>query len=110
MTNPDDFCDFHCIDPDTGATLEWEWIGEGDDGNYDPKDPEDTPRLRANLQVPWREEVFSYCTLATPDAPKVKLQKLAKDLFSQLNSGTSPKRPMEYWTWDTATAPQGETA
>jgi hypothetical protein len=93
--------------------LEWEWIGEGDLGNYDPKDPDDTPRLRATLKVDGKQVVDgSYCTLASPHTPKVELEASAMSLLRDVGGHETTKglyenevhvngakRKMEAWTW-----------
>jgi hypothetical protein len=94
-------------------TLEWEYIGEGTCGEYDPKDNEDIPLLRANLYYKNREcEDGSYCTLAPISTPKAGLIKAAHELFEKLEKpdlralnkfGVEQlpfnDRAMQLWTW-----------
>lgn len=89
-------------------TLVWEWIGEGESGDYDPDDPDDVPRLRASLYI-GETQVDSYCTLATPKATAEQLTVMAHDLFCDLPSNpivvgeyvSGVKGPMSRWTWRT---------
>lgn len=92
-------------------TLEWEDIGEGYSGDYDPNDPNDKPLLRATMLFD-NEPVDSgsYCTLAPAKTPPARLEVCSRDLFAQLERGDG-KMPatadgfrrgaMEEWTWRT---------
>jgi len=93
--------------------IEWEWIGEGNFGDYDEKDPNDMPRLRANLKVDGRMvRDGSYCTLASIYTPRTELETSAMELLlavSTLSSGPvlfdgeiqveGTKNVMQKWTW-----------
>ena len=108
----DAWTDFTVGDP-TGLHLVWEYIGEGNEGDYNEDDPEDTPRLRASL---YRGEDAmddaSYCTLATPATPKAELEASAKALLSSVDVMESYRegwrlkngRVMEGWTWENYSA------
>lgn len=71
--------------------LEWEWIGDGDGGKYNPEDPSDMPRLRAGLRVDGRAvRNGSHCTLASIYTPTTELETSAMELLlsvSTLSSG-----------------------
>lgn len=91
--------------------LEWEWIGEGDSSDYNPGDPNDTPRLRATLFHESSDEPVengSYCTWANTDATFVELTLLSKILFARLVVDDVPERAMQEWTWQTK--PEGAVA
>jgi len=100
------FTEFVVTDEDEKYRLVWEWIGEGDSGDYDSRNPEDTPYLRANLEM-WedgeKEDTLSYCTMAPTDTPKSELLRMAHALFVSLNDdeGRSKRRVMERWTHET---------
>jgi hypothetical protein len=110
MTNKealDKWADFEVVDPYGGLALAWEYIGEGDSGDYDEEDPEDTPRLRASLYLgDTQVDDGSYCTLATPATPKQELIEQARSLIHSvdLEDHDGPPRlknrhDMERWTW-----------
>ena len=93
--------------------LEWEWIGEGNQGDYDPEDPEDVPRLRATLKVDGKRVTDgSYCTLASTTTPRKELEESAAKFLEDISSATVESGPyedevrvcglkhnMEAWTW-----------
>jgi len=95
--------------------LEYEDIGEGLCGEYNPEDPSDIPLLRADLYTTDSfygdhdygpvEKHFavrdcSYCTLAKVGTSEYELAKAAHELFDELGDNPgSPKRIMERWTW-----------
>lgn len=87
--------------------LVWDWIGEGNSGDFDPNDPDDKPLLRADV---WfvnpdgsvlEPQDSSYCTLATPWVSKEELFAGAMDLLTNLPEKFEDwsSRPMEQWTW-----------
>jgi hypothetical protein len=90
-------------------SLEWEWIGEGDDGDYDDSNKDDSPRLRADLC--YEGDVVddgSYCTLAKPGDPPEHIEAVSHDLLNAVTAcGHTPeagrfyKKLMEEWTWKT---------
>jgi hypothetical protein len=96
--------------------IEWEFIGEGMSGEYDPMDNEDVALLRANLL--YRDkycEDGSYCTVASTTTPHKLLEDSSRALVWALNqegqiSGCVDygkaidypivnKRIMQEWTW-----------
>lgn len=84
--------------------LEWVYIGEGMDGEYDCTNPDDKPLLRADLYGD--DEMLdsgSYCTGAHLRTPVEDLEVMSKDLFRDLpdNPAHFSKRVMEMWTWRT---------
>lgn len=107
--------------------LEWEYIGEGDQEEYNEEDPDDTPYYRATLfytpdlpVVPTSKyfsvERGSYCTYTPTSTPVKVIQMLSSLLFHALpekldldeseehyeNEGVSlPSRVMERWLWTT---------
>ena len=101
------FTEFVVTDKDEKYRLVWEWIGEGNSGDYDSCDPEDVPFLRANLEL-WEDgekgeegDDLSYCTLAPTNTPKSELLRMACELFSYLHEGRTPRGVMERWTHET---------
>jgi len=85
--------------------LEWEWIGEGLNGDYE-KAPEanDMAMLRATLLIKGIKEQVengSYCTLAYLGTPPEELRQMSRDLFTSLDGHDSVKRTMQEWTWRT---------
>jgi len=103
----DEWRDFEVGDPG-GLHLVWEYIGEGNEGDYDEDDPDDVPRLRASLyQGEDAIDDASYCTLATPTVNKEKLTEEAERLLSSVSVVESFRegyrlkntRVMEAWTW-----------
>jgi hypothetical protein len=88
--------------------FEFEDIGEGWEGDYDPSDPEDTPLLRFYLR--WKKDGewqdvpdCSYCTrLPTSTSPEV-LEKIANEALDRVEEaarqGESLKRLCERLSW-----------
>ena len=85
--------------------LEWEDIGEGMDGDYDPNDPADIPLLRTYLYRLDEEfeyhEILSYCTLAPVDTPICELTRMSKLLLDSIHDIQvyRVRTPYEKWTW-----------
>ena len=96
--------------------VEWEYIGEGSEGDYNWEDPDDYPHLRANLS--WKGKPCidgSYCTQAATTTPRAALNQAAKILIKLVKKagGTQlhgedprkmseisfPDRVMQAWTW-----------
>lgn len=104
-----------------GWTLEWEWIGEGNCGDFNPDDPEDKQRLRATLWVDGkRVSEGSYCTLATTSTPRKELEEGAMRLLNSVSHlpvkpgifadevhVSGAKRIMQEWTWRKYTQEEG---
>lgn len=90
-----------------GVKVLWTYTGEGVDGDYDPEDPKDEPRLRADVTVfanhdEERGEVMSYCTLAPVGTPLRELERMLLDLSDALRADwENPKTVMELWTSST---------
>ncbi len=84
--------------------LDWIFIGEGYNGEYDDADPEDKRLLRADLYADGEMlDNGSYCTLACIDTPSSVLEIMSNDLFRDLalDPKNFSKRVMELWTWRT---------
>ena len=88
-----------------------EWIGEGDDGDWDPMTPRDHPLLRYDAQRntgivdnQWEDlDDGSYCTQVQAYAPDAVLEALPRYLATRLDAegGAHPKRLMEKLSWTT---------
>ena len=96
-------------------TVEWEYIGEGHDGDYIWQDIKDYPHLRANLS--WKGKTCldgSYCTYASTKTPLKELRKASAELVrdvikaggvdlggdkpSAVSEVSFPDRVMQVWT------------
>ena len=85
------------------------WIGEGDDGDYDPMRPLDHPLLRFDVQRnvglvdnEWEDQDDgSYCTQVPAYASPDVLGALPRYLSQRLDTegGSHPKRLMEQLSW-----------
>lgn len=86
-----------------GVQITWTYIGEGVEGDYDPEDPEDEPRLRADVVIfenygKRESEVLSYCTLAPVGTPLLELERMLFDLSDGLRADPdNPKTVVELW-------------
>lgn len=88
-----------------------EWIGEGNDGDYDPMDSNDKPLLRFDAQRnvgivdnEWEDlDNGSYCTQVSLFSPKEVRTALPRYLAQRLDveGGAHPKRLMEKLSWTT---------
>ena len=89
----------------------WEYIEEGNSGDYDPKDPDDYPHLRFSCDVFRRDcddvpdkgdweglDDTSYCTLLPINTPKWMLMMAAKEILVDLERA-SHKRAVEGKSW-----------
>lgn len=69
--------------------VEWENIGEGYRGDYDPEDPEDDNFLRFSVYVKneegdWEEvDDATYCTYNSIDTPEKDLKSMLKTIFDE---------------------------
>jgi len=89
--------------------VEWEYIGEGYWGEYNPEEPEDAPLLRASLSYKGEDcNDGSYCTLAFVTTPLAELKLAAEELVCAVkvigHDRDGPefnRRVMELWTWRT---------
>ena len=108
-----------------GVVVEWEYIGEGYTGDYDPEDTTDLPLLRfsvwkmrpieeidpdPNLTLRFEDrsgwdqvEDASYCTQVPIDTDKEILEKLLKILMynfkGDVQAGNSVKKIGEEMSW-----------
>lgn len=84
--------------------LEWDHIGEGFQGDYDPEDPEDVRLYRANLYY-WVDNTVepdfyplddaSFCTTAPVGTPTRTLQWLSEMLFRGLPKEITVEDPYQ---------------
>jgi hypothetical protein len=82
----------------------WEYIGEGDSGDYNPDDPEDTPLLRFScsrrVNDEWQElDDASYCTRLTPDEYLDNLLLAARNILETVFGTDIYKRQLEELSW-----------
>lgn len=78
--------------------ITWTYCDEGVDGDYDPEDPEDEPRLRADVVFDGRNPL-SYCTLAPVGTPLQELERMLFDLSDALRADPdNAKTVVELWT------------
>jgi hypothetical protein len=99
-------------------TVEWEYIGEGNNGDYNWQDINDYPHLRASLTYKGKTCLDgSYCTLASTKTPLKELNAASTELIAaviiaggvdlggvkinKLSEVSFPNRVMEKWTWRT---------
>jgi len=86
-----------------GVRITWTYTGEGVDGDYDPEDIDDEPRLRADVVVfeDYDKErvAVSYCTLAPAGTPPKELENMLFDLSDAVRADwENPKTVVELWT------------
>lgn len=91
--------------------ITWEYIGEGYDGDYDPKDKKDYPHLRFSCDsrdkeaydesVEWQGmDDSSYCTQLPISTPTWMLKMASDEILKGLGSGIcSNKRFLEGKSW-----------
>ena len=92
--------------------IEWEDLGEGLSGDYDPDDPDDVHLLRFTLYdtskkdfLGRREQVddCSYCTLMPVDTPDNILMKaldyMLDEFVNVIDAGYSGKKTGERLSW-----------
>lgn len=77
--------------------IEWNWIGEGYGGDYDPHDPEDEALLRfycfRKNNGLWEEIDFtSYCTRVIRTTPNERLKELSEPIFKALQERLKPEQ------------------
>ena len=98
---------------DEKLKVEWNNIGEGYNGDYNPLDPEDENLLRFDVyckRTPdseWEEvEDASYCTNVPAKTPEDELERLLRILFDRYSDviddyldGTSVKKLGEELSW-----------
>jgi hypothetical protein len=88
--------------------VEWEDIGEGISGDYNPDDPDDVELLRFTVLEFHKQSEFggqwterddsSYCTLMPVDTPDEILRRAAELILDAAES-TESKRAMEELSW-----------
>lgn len=83
------------------------WIGEGNDGDYDPMTPGDQPLLRFDTQRKnedgtWEDvDDGSYCTQVPAYAPSYIIEAMPRYLVDQIENGMDNKRGLEMLSWTT---------
>ena len=89
-------------------TLEWEYIGEGLSGDYNPDDPDDYPHLRFSVyegEGIEREQLEhgSYCTRLHINTPQEILESFGRHILEDLigDKDGGYKRDVESATWFT---------
>jgi len=86
--------------------VEWEWLGEGNSGDYDPADKDDNPLIRFTVskRVPCSEERWeqiddgSYCTQLPVTTSLSDLVKAAVSILEAAEQ-PSPKKRFEELSW-----------
>lgn len=88
-----------------------EWLGEGEEGDFQPLEPRDQPLLRFDAQKNigivdnvWEDlDNGSYCTQVPAYAPREILEAMPRYLVARLEAegGNYPKRLMEQLSWVT---------
>jgi hypothetical protein len=83
--------------------IEWEWIGEGNSGDYDPADPEDVPLLRFTVSDYtrgfWNQlDDGSYCTHLPVSTPVCHLVRAAVSILEAAEQPL-PKKRFEELSW-----------
>tara|TARA_B100000929_G_scaffold214052_1_gene171014 strand:+ start:8673 stop:10298 length:1626 start_codon:yes stop_codon:yes gene_type:complete len=96
-----------------GATfaVSVEWLGEGEEGDFQPLEPRDQPLLRFDAQknigivdTVWEDiDNGSYCTQVPAYDPREILEAMPRYLVARLEAegGNYPKRLMEKLSWVT---------
>ncbi len=94
--------------------LEWEYIGEGVSGDYNPDDPDDIPLLRftiSRVATPLSGEYepvedASYCTMVRITTPRQVLWGAGKAIL-QAFSNNEDSKLLEQLSWITLEIPKG---
>lgn len=88
--------------------IEWMWIGEGRNGEYDPYDPTDEELVRFDVYRAGRDgwelvEDGSYCTDVPAHTPSETILKLSHIMIKRLedaaSKGNSLKKTCEALSW-----------
>lgn len=91
-----------------GYRVTWEWLGEGQCGDYNPNDPADTPLLRFSC---WQQSVSedtdwielddsSYCTLMPIGTPVPVLAWMAGRILQEIrDSPEAYRRRLQELSW-----------
>lgn len=87
-------CTVEMMLEEDGIRVEWEDIGEGICGDYNPEDPDDIPLLRFSVSIlldgQWETvEDASYCTQMPVDTPVPILERALQFLFQEYKSALS---------------------
>lgn len=97
--------------------VEVSWIGEGQDGDYNPEDPDDVPLLRFDadrlVDGIWEEVPDgSYCTQVPAWCSSEQAMALARMIAHRLDveGGAHPKRLLEQLSWTDLAAVKGALA
>ena len=95
------FTDLEIIQGD--VKIVWEWLGEGWSGDYNEKDPQDSPLLRFScfrrVSGVWEEvDDGSYCTRLPLSTLPEHLEMAANSIIDAVNSSW-PKRRLEELSW-----------
>ena len=87
--------------------VEWDYIGEGYNGEYDPSDPNDVQLLRFWVVDEEGDDVpdCSYCTLLPADTAQDILDRYANLVLACMKN----KRNLQNLTWLTADDVRGGT-
>jgi hypothetical protein len=127
MISPYDFEDIVVVSDDGIVKVELEWIGEGEEGDYDENDPEDVPLIRYAIfrkcskdddendiyslcEIPiddgdrwYYVQDSSYCTQLPVTAPRDQLIEAAKYILYLVEDGVRSfnreKRLYETISW-----------
>lgn len=83
------------------ATVEFLWLEEGRDGDYDPTDPADYPHLRMDAKVGDEDrDSQSYCTAINGQkVDREKLERFAEAVAAEFNEHGMSKRRMQQLSW-----------
>lgn len=95
----------------TNFAVSVEWLGEGEEGDFQPFEPRDQPLLRFDAEKNigivdsiWEDlDNGSYCTQVPAYAPREILEAMPRYLVARLEAegGNHPKRLMEKLSWTT---------
>lgn len=96
-----------------GVAVTLEYIGEGQDGDYDPEDEGDEPLMRIGVERlvdgVWEEvEDSSYCTQISVNGSEVGKKKVLEYVLAQVPQTGSVKRLMEAMSWIELIAQDGD--
>lgn len=91
-----------------GVRIEWEYIGEGWEGDYNPEDPNDEPMLRFTVlrlvDGDWEQvDDSSYCTMVNVYTSKKILKEYLELIYRHVAEdvviGKSIKKACEWLSW-----------
>jgi hypothetical protein len=88
--------------------VEWDELGEGISGDYNPNDKEDIELLRFTVSK-WIDDHWeqlddcSYCTQmpvsATPEERLIGLRIILDHVYEPITNGNNPKKLCEFLSW-----------